>query len=42
MKALSAFRADVSANAFPGPQETSIIDDDEFAAFMSRLKQEGF
>lgn len=42
VKALSAFRADVSANAFPGLQETSIIDDDEFAAFMSRLKQEGF
>ncbi|MGY8663830.1 hypothetical protein Q3C01_15870 [Bradyrhizobium sp. UFLA05-109] len=42
IKALSAFRADVNASAFPGPHEISQIDDDEFAAFTATLQQEGF
>ncbi|MBZ9603154.1 3-methyl-2-oxobutanoate hydroxymethyltransferase [Phyllobacterium chamaecytisi] len=42
VKALSAFRADINANGFPGPQETSQISDDEYAAFISTLKDEGF
>lgn len=42
VKALSAFRADVTANGFPGPQEISDIADDEYAAFVSRLKDSGF
>jgi 3-methyl-2-oxobutanoate hydroxymethyltransferase len=40
VSALGAFRADVAANAFPGPQEISRIDDDEHAAFIAALEQE--
>lgn len=42
VNALSAFRADINANDFPGPQEASHISDDEYAAFMSMLKDQGF
>lgn len=42
VNALSAFRADVEANVFPGKREISEIDDDEYAAFVSMLnKDEG-
>ena len=40
VSALSAFRADVAANAFPGPQEISRIEDDEYAAFIAALEKE--
>ena len=38
VKALRAFRADVSAEAFPGPKEISAIDDREFDAFVSTME----
>jgi 3-methyl-2-oxobutanoate hydroxymethyltransferase len=40
VKALRAFRADIGANVFPGPQELSKIDDNEFEAFVSALGKE--
>lgn len=40
VSALSAFRADVAANAFPGPQEISRIEDNEYAAFIAALEKE--
>lgn len=40
VSALRAFRADVEANAFPEPREMAQIGDDEYAAFMSALKEE--
>jgi 3-methyl-2-oxobutanoate hydroxymethyltransferase len=39
IKALSAFRSDVAAEAFPGPQEISVIDDSEFDTFVSALEE---
>lgn len=42
VQALSAFRADVNADAFPGPDETAQIEEEEYRAFLSALKQEGY
>jgi 3-methyl-2-oxobutanoate hydroxymethyltransferase len=41
VRALTAFRADVAANAFPGPQEISEISDAEYDGFVASLKKEG-
>jgi 3-methyl-2-oxobutanoate hydroxymethyltransferase len=40
INALSAFRADVAGNGFPGPLEISRIEDDEYAAFIAALEKE--
>ncbi|RWG06119.1 3-methyl-2-oxobutanoate hydroxymethyltransferase [Mesorhizobium sp.] len=42
VNALSAFRADINANDFPGPQEAAHISDDEYATFVSMLKEGDF
>jgi 3-methyl-2-oxobutanoate hydroxymethyltransferase len=39
VSALSAFRADVAGNGFPGPREISRIEDDEYAAFIAALEK---
>src|SRR6185369_5452505 len=41
VRALTAFRADVAANAFPGPKEISEIPDAEYDGFVASLKNEG-
>jgi 3-methyl-2-oxobutanoate hydroxymethyltransferase len=42
ISALTAFRAAVTANDFPGPQEISQIEDDAYEAFISALNKEGW
>jgi 3-methyl-2-oxobutanoate hydroxymethyltransferase len=39
-KALEAFRADVASGAFPGPEHSYAIDDDEWRAFLESIGEE--